>query len=130
MREVSFPSQTCSSEYARTTLYTKIRVLASLRQSTRLPRVTQGILLTVAVFRPWRGSQPAAQDPASDEAMQTHESSEEKVAERRDLSPRTLSGYELSRPALGRLCDLSATRVHYNGLALRSKSPYPHLQGR
>jgi hypothetical protein len=52
----------------------KARVLASPRQSTRHPRVTQDGLLTVAVFRPWRGSQcPAAQDQAPDEAMQTHE---------------------------------------------------------
>lgn len=49
---------------------TKIRVLTSPRQNTRLPRVTQNGLLTVAAFRPWRGSQcSAAQDPAPDEAM-------------------------------------------------------------
>src|SRR5690606_9981723 len=42
-----------------------IRVLSSLRQFTRLPRVTQNGLLTVAAFRPWRGSQcSAARDPA------------------------------------------------------------------
>ena len=52
----------------------KIRVLSSPRQNARLPYVTQNVLLTVAAFRPWRGSQcPAAQDPAPDEAMKIHE---------------------------------------------------------
>jgi hypothetical protein len=52
----------------------KIRVLPSPRQSTRRPRVTQNGLLTVAAFRPWRGSQcSAAQDPVPDEAMEPHE---------------------------------------------------------
>ena len=55
----------------------KIRVLSSPRQNARLPYVTQNVLLTVAAFRPWRGSQcPAAQDPAPDEAMKIHELSE------------------------------------------------------
>jgi len=55
----------------------KTRVLSSPRQNARLPYVTQNVLLTVAAFRPWRGSQcSAAQDPAPDEAMKTHESSE------------------------------------------------------
>ena len=52
----------------------KTRVTTSLRQATRQSYVTQNVLLTVAAFRPWRGSQcPAAQDPVSDEAMKSHE---------------------------------------------------------
>ena len=63
----------------------EIRVLSSPRQATRLPRVTQDGLLTVAAFRPWRSSQcPAAQDPAPGEAKRTHES----WRRGRDLNPR------------------------------------------
>jgi len=42
--------------------------------ATRHPRGTQNGPLTAAAFRPWRGSRcSAAQDPATDEAMQIHD---------------------------------------------------------
>ena len=49
---------------------------AAVEAPVRRPDGTWNIKFTVAVFRPWRGSQcSAAQDPAPDEAMKTHEDS-------------------------------------------------------